>query len=52
MKGKERPHEMFKEKYNGLSSTQEVLYTSEFKRADKAAYRQEQQKKENDSLKM
>lgn len=52
MKGKKQPHETFKEKYNGLSSTQEVLYTNEFKRADKAAERQEQERNENDSFRM
>lgn len=52
MKGNKRPHEQLKEKYNGLSATQEVLYMNEFKRADKAAERQGQQRNEEDNYRM
>lgn len=53
MKRKPRPQESIKEKYNGLTSTQEVLYLNEFKRADKAAERAQQQMNHNDpNLKM
>lgn len=37
MSEKKPPHERMTEKNNGLSSTQEVLYQEEFKKADKAA---------------
>ena len=37
MNKKREPHERMTDKNNGLSSTQEVLYNEEFKRADNAA---------------
>ncbi|MFS0576625.1 YfhE family protein [Sporosarcina sp. 179-K 3D1 HS] len=38
MAEKKEPHKQLTKKNNGSSSTQEVLYASEFKKADKAAY--------------
>ena len=46
MKPKKEPHEKMTTKSNGLSSTQEVLYDEEFRKADNASKNQE--KKENE----
>lgn len=46
MKNNRREADSFKEKYKGLNATQEVLYTNEFRRADKAAERQEHKSNE------
>lgn len=37
MSEKRPPHQQLTDKNNGLSSTQEVLYQEEFKKADKVA---------------
>ena len=39
MSEKKEPHVQLTEKNNGSSSTQEVLYADEYKKADKAAKR-------------
>ena len=41
MKPKKEPHEKMTTKSNGLSSTQEVLYDEEFRKADNASKNQE-----------
>ena len=46
MSEKKPPHERMTEKNNGLSSTQEVLYQEEFKKADKAAKNEDENKDE------
>ena len=38
-----QPHETLTDKNNGLSSAQEVLYAEEFKKADKAGEKKEEQ---------
>ncbi|MGN7386179.1 YfhE family protein [Sporosarcina sp. SAFN-015] len=48
MNQKKEPHERLTERNNGLSSTQEVLYTKEFKSADKAAKEDENKKREKE----
>lgn len=45
MSGKKPPHEQLTDKNNGLSSAQEVLYQEEYKRADKAAKNEKDNKK-------
>ncbi|GKV63957.1 MULTISPECIES: YfhE family protein [Sporosarcina] len=44
MSENKQPHKTFTDKNNGLSSTQEVLYAKDFKRADKAAEQENNQK--------
>ncbi|MFD1205007.1 MULTISPECIES: YfhE family protein [Sporosarcina] len=46
MNEKKEPHERLTEKNNGLKDTQEVLYAKDFKRADNAAKKRNEQKKE------
>ncbi len=48
MADNKQPHEKLTEKNNGLNDTQEVLYSEDFKKADKAG---EQQREENDEKK-
>ncbi|MFP3919683.1 YfhE family protein [Lysinibacillus telephonicus] len=45
MKEQKKPHEQLTTKDNGLTSTQEVLYRKEFKRADKATTKNNENKK-------
>lgn len=45
MKDQRPPHEQLTTKDNGLSSTQEVIYRKEFKRADQAATKKDKNKK-------
>lgn len=45
MPDRKPPHEQFAVKDNGLTSTQEVLYQQEFKKADKATQKNNQRKK-------
>lgn len=45
MKEQKQPHEQLTTKDNGLTSTQEVLYQKEFKRADKATTKSNENKK-------
>lgn len=48
MSEKKEPHKQMTDKNNGLSSTQEVLYADDYKKADKVAKSTENRKK-NDS---
>lgn len=43
MSEEKQPHETLTDKNNGLSSAQEVLYAEEFKKADKAGEKKEEQ---------
>lgn len=45
MPDRKPPHEQLTVKDNGLTSTQEVLYQQEFKKADKATSKNNQQKR-------
>ncbi|MFJ7936087.1 YfhE family protein [Sporosarcina sp. NPDC096371] len=45
MSKKKAPHETLTDKHNGLSSAQEVLYQGEFKRADKIARNEKNNRK-------
>ena len=45
MTDRKPPHEQLTVKGNGLTSTQEVLYQQEFKKADKATQKSNQRKK-------
>lgn len=45
MEEKKEPHEMMTEKANGLSSTQEVIYPKDFKKADNAAKEEEREQR-------
>ncbi|MBB4824538.1 hypothetical protein HNO89_001762 [Sporosarcina luteola] len=45
MNEKKQPHERLTEKNNGLKATQEVLYAKDFKRADNALKKDENEKK-------
>lgn len=47
MSEKKAPHERMTEKNNGLSSTQEVTYQKEFKKADNAVKNEEKAKNQN-----
>lgn len=51
MADNKQPHEKLTEKNNGLNDNQEVLYSEEFKKADKAGeeQRQENNEKKNDN---
>lgn len=46
MADNKQPHEKMTEKNNGLNDTQEVLYSEDFKKADKAGEQQRQEKDE------
>lgn len=43
-----QPHEKMTDKNNGLSDTQEVLYSEDFKKADKAADTEKEDEKQED----
>ena len=47
MSEKRTPHERMTDKNNGLSSTQEVLYQREFKKADNAANNEKKSQNQN-----
>lgn len=46
MADNKQPHEKMTEKNNGLNDSQEVLYSEDFKKADKAGEEQRQENKE------
>ncbi|OHX52458.1 YfhE family protein [Planococcus salinarum] len=46
MAEKKQPHEKMTEKNNGLNDSQEVLYSEDFKKADKAGEEQRQEDQE------
>lgn len=48
MAEEKQPHEKMTEKNNGLNDSQEVLYSEDFKKADKAEQREKDEKKKED----